>query len=148
MAHMTKARRVYELGKALNEDLRRNIIQDIVEKGGDFVTGFFPGSFSEIALKNRTKYDTVKKIWKQFCEFGTTKFQSHAGGSKHIQPEDIELIRFLKTSRASITMGELNKFVNQFCNVAGGTSLAAIHRTVQNDMNDGNLRSLRREIQP
>ena len=51
MAHMSKAGRVYERGKALNDDLRRNIIQDIVEKGGDFVTVFFPGSISEIALK-------------------------------------------------------------------------------------------------
>ena len=51
MAHMSRAGRVYERGKALSEDLRRNIIQDVVEKGGDLVTGYFPGSFSEIALK-------------------------------------------------------------------------------------------------
>ena len=72
MAHMTKTGRVYERGRALNNHLRRSIIQDIVENGGDFVTGFFPGNLSVIALKNRTKYDTVKKIWKQFCESGTT----------------------------------------------------------------------------
>ena len=58
MAHMSRAGRVYERGKALSEDLRRNIIQDVVEKGGDLVTGYFPGSFSEIALKNRTTYNT------------------------------------------------------------------------------------------
>ena len=46
--------------------------------------------FSEIALKNRTKYDMVKKIWKQFCESG--KFQGQAEGSKHLQPDDIELL--------------------------------------------------------
>ena len=56
MAHMSWAGRVYERGKALSEDLRRNIIQDVVEKGGDLVTAYFPGSFSEIALKNRTTY--------------------------------------------------------------------------------------------
>ena len=128
---------VYERGRALNNDSRRNIIQDIVENGGDFVTGFFPGNLSVIALKNRTKYDTVKKIWKQFCESGTTKFQSQTGGSKHLQPDDIELIRFLKTSRASMPKGELYKHVNDFCNVPGGTSLAAIHRALQKDMNDG-----------
>ena len=68
MAHMSRAGRVYDRGKALNEDLRRNIIQDVVEKGGDLVTGYFPGSFSEIALKNRTTYNTVRKIWKQFLK--------------------------------------------------------------------------------
>ena len=42
MAHMTKTGRVYERGRTLNNDLRRNIIQDIVENGGDFVTVIFP----------------------------------------------------------------------------------------------------------
>ena len=91
----------------------------------------------EIALKNRTKYDTVKTIWKQFCESGTTKFQSWPGGSKHLEPDDIELLRFLKTSRASIPTVEPYTHVNLFCNVASGTSLAAIHRALQKDMNDG-----------
>ena len=70
---------------------------------------------------------------------GTTKFQSQAGGSKQqvLQPDDIELIRFLKTSRASMPTGELYKHVNDFCNVAGGTSLAAIHRAPHKDMNGG-----------
>ena len=54
LAHMTKMRRVYEHRRALTCGLRRHIIQDIVESGGDFLTGFFPGNFSEIALKNRT----------------------------------------------------------------------------------------------
>ena len=100
-------------------------------------TGFFPGNLSVIALKNRTNYDTVKKIWKQFCESGMTKFQSQAGGSKHLQPDDIELIPFLKTSRASMPTGELYKHVNDFCNVAGGTFLAVIHSALQKDINDG-----------
>ena len=34
MARMTKTGRVYERGRALNNDLRRNIIRDIVENGG------------------------------------------------------------------------------------------------------------------
>ena len=72
----------------------------------------------------------VKKICKQFCEFCTTKLQGQAGGSTHLQPDDIELLRFLKTSRASMPTGELYEHVNDFCNVASGTSLAAIHRSL------------------
>ena len=75
MAHMTRTGRVYKRGRTLNNDLRQNIIQDIVDNGGEFVTGFSPDNFSEIPLKNRTKYDMVKKIWAQFCESGTTRFQ-------------------------------------------------------------------------
>lgn len=96
---------------------------------------FFLGVFRKLH-SNRTKYDTVKKIWKQFCETGSTSFESHAGGSKHLQPDDIELIRFLKTSRAYMATGELYKYVNDFCNVAGGTSNVAIHRALHG-MNDG-----------
>jgi hypothetical protein len=65
--------RLYDRGKALHIDLRRKIIQDITEKGGDFVTGFFPGSFSLIASENRVKYDTVRKIWKDLCDNGNEK---------------------------------------------------------------------------
>ena len=109
-----------------------------MESGADFVTGFFPSNFFRNCFENRTKYDTVKKIWKQFCESGTTKFQSQAGGSKHLQPDDFELIQFLKTFQtSSIRKGELYKHVNDFCIVAGVTSLAAIHRRLQKDMNDG-----------
>ena len=60
MAHMTKTGRVYERGRAFNNDLRRNIIQDIVENGGDFVTGFFPGNLPEIALKKQNK---IRLTW-------------------------------------------------------------------------------------
>ena len=123
MAHMTKTGRVYERRRALNNDLRRNIIQDIVENGGDFVTGFFPSNLSEIALKNRTKYDMVKKICKQFCGSGTIKFQGQTGGSKHLEPDDIELLRYLKTSRASMPTGELYKHVNDNYTETSGSEL-------------------------
>ena len=54
----------------------------------------------------------VKKIWKQFCESG--KFQGQAGGSKHLHPDGIELLRFLKTSRASMPTGELYKHARNY----------------------------------
>ena len=57
-----------------------------MENGVDFVTGFFPGNFSAIALKTRTKDGTVKNISKEFCESDTT--QSREGGSNHFQPDD------------------------------------------------------------
>ena len=114
-----------------DEDLRRNIIQHVVEKGGDLVTGYFPGNFSEIALKNRTTYNTVRKIWKQFFETVSTRYESHAAGSKHLQQDDLDFIRFLKTSRAAMATGEVYRYVNEFCNAASGTSNAAIQRALR-----------------
>lgn len=50
---------LYDRGKAVGEDLRRKIIQDIIGNGGDFTTlttGFFVGGFSTIAKENRVKF--------------------------------------------------------------------------------------------
>ena len=137
MAELSARGRLYGRGKALDIDLRRKIIQDIIEKGGDFTTGFFPGNVSAIAKENRVKCDTVKKIWKHLCEEGDEKVKSQAAGVKHLQPNDIQFIRFLKTSRPSMTTGEVHKHVNEHCNVSGDTSKSAIHRVLRNEMGDG-----------
>ena len=60
MAEATSKRgRCYINGRPFQLDLRRKIVEDIVEDGGDFVTGFSPGNFSAIAERNRVKFDTV-----------------------------------------------------------------------------------------
>ena len=119
-------------------DLRRKIVEDIVEDGGDFVTGFFPGTFSEIAERNRVKFDTVRKIWKEVEEKGDTGItKTHAAGVKQIQRDDIDFIRFLKTDRALMTAGELYKHTKEHCNIAAGTSNTAIRRVLRNNMTDG-----------
>ena len=48
--------RLYNRGKALGEDLRRKIIQEIIGKGKEFITGFFVRSFSAIAKENKLKF--------------------------------------------------------------------------------------------
>ena len=84
MAELSACGRLYSRGKALGEDLRRKIIQDIIEKGGDFTTGFFVGSFSAISKENRVKCDTVKTIWKNLCENGDEKVKRQAAAVKHL----------------------------------------------------------------
>ena len=63
---------MYKRGKAVSEDLKTNIFQDIVEKGGDLTAGYFFGSVTNVALKHRVKTDTVREIWKCFCQMGET----------------------------------------------------------------------------
>lgn len=53
MAQLSARGRLYGREKALDIDLRGKIIQDIIEIGGDFTTGFFPGDFSAVANENR-----------------------------------------------------------------------------------------------
>ena len=56
LAELSTCGWLYNYGKALGEDLRMKITQDIVGKERDFTTGFFLGSFSVIARENRAKY--------------------------------------------------------------------------------------------
>ena len=49
MAELSTSGMFYSRGKALGEDWRRKIIQDIIDKWGDFTTWFFEGSFITIA---------------------------------------------------------------------------------------------------
>ena len=44
MLKLSKAGRTYEVGKALSDDFRRAIIDKILEKGGDRVSGVIHGS--------------------------------------------------------------------------------------------------------
>ena len=46
----------YDLRKALGEDLRRKIIEDIIGKGGDFTIGFLLGNVSVIAREKRVQF--------------------------------------------------------------------------------------------
>ena len=48
LAELSAYERLCNRGKALGEDLRMKIIQDIIGKGEAFTTGFFMGSFSAI----------------------------------------------------------------------------------------------------
>ena len=70
-SEFSKKGRLYDRGKASDKDLRRNIIQDIVEQGGDFVKAYL-GNFAYIARKHRIKYDAVRKVWIDFFLNGNT----------------------------------------------------------------------------
>ncbi|KAL9983401.1 hypothetical protein ACROYT_G005568 [Oculina patagonica] len=118
LPEFSKLGRFYNCGRALQVDLKRKIIQDIVEDGGDFVTGFLPGSFSVIPKRNRVKYDTVRKIWKDLVDNGNAGItERHTAGVKHLQQDDADFIRFLKTDRASMTI--VNPYRLKFLDESG-----------------------------
>ena len=65
--------RSYISGKPLSEDFRVLILDTIIEKGGDSLTGYIPVTYIEIAKRFCVSQQTVAKIWegilpkKQFC---------------------------------------------------------------------------------
>ena len=90
---VNKQGRTYQRGKALSDEVRSMIIDEFVENGGDIRTGYFPGSFDNIAKKFKLKIDTVKKVWKTFHTTGEFKRPKPcSSGVKHLQPEDLEFI--------------------------------------------------------
>ena len=61
--------RTFESGnKALSNDLRRSIIDEVVLAGGNIVTDYFPGTYQAVATKFRVARSTVRKVWKNFCD--------------------------------------------------------------------------------
>ena len=72
--------------------MKTNIVKPIIEQGGDLGTGYFPESFTAVALKYKVKGDTRRKLWKCFCHTGDTSVERCSRGSKHLQQADIESI--------------------------------------------------------
>ena len=101
MSEVNKHGRTYIRGKALHQDFRSIVIDEIVEVGGDIATGFFEGSYSAVASKLKVSSDTIKKIWKAFCTSGESKRpKSCTSGAKQLIPDDLEFIEVLKTTVA------------------------------------------------
>ena len=148
MSEVNKHGRTYIRGKALHQDFRSIVIDEIVEVGGDIATGFFEGSYSAVASKLKVSSDTIKKIWKAFCTSGESERpKSCASGVKQLKPDDLEFIEVLKTDKPSMTSGEILKEVKRHCFIPGGTSKEAINRAVRNFMREGKW-SWKRMVKP
>lgn len=140
--------RTFSRGKSLTNDFWSLIIDEIVENGGDIITGFFPGSFNDVARKLRVHRNTVNKVWKTFCTSRDFKLPKPiSSGVRHLQPQDLQFVEFLKTNRPSMTTGKLLRNVNGFCVLHSGTSKQALNRAVRNFMPGGKW-SWKRMVRP
>ena len=103
--------RTFENGKALSDDIRRSIIDEIVLAGGNTVTGYFPGTYEAIATKLRLARSTVRKIWTNDCDNLISESAMPKGGGNRnrdkLTADDLQLIETLKVQRGSITLREI-----------------------------------------
>jgi len=65
---VNKFGRTFHPGMALGTEMRALIIDRIVEEGGDRRTGFIPRPFKYFAEELRIHVNTVKSVWRKFCE--------------------------------------------------------------------------------
>ena len=138
MEKINKRGRTFESGKALSTDFRRLIIDRILEKGGNRTTQEIPCGYAFIARYFKVAPNTVKKIWKQFCnEYSEERLPVCGGRRLSLSAGDLELIEVLKLTRGSISLAEVwDILVNEFGDVEN-VSLSTISRAIRNKMPSG-----------
>jgi transposase len=139
MLKLSKAGRTYEVGKALSDDFRRAIIDKILEKGGDRVSGVIPVPYTQIAEHFKVAPNTVKSIWKRFCEdYTVARLPVSGGNTQKLSQGDLELIEVIKNAKGSISLREIMDIVDELGDVEpGGVSQSTICRAVRNRMPSG-----------
>lgn len=130
--------RTFQSGKALSDDLRKLVIDRVVQAGGDVVTGFFPGSFNQIAEQLKISRSTVQKLWSQCTETADIGAR-WAGGNNppRLQGQTLDLIEGLKAIQPSMPYRKILDEVNANCYIPGGTSKSAVARAVQHRLEGG-----------
>ena len=123
--------RSYQAGKALSNDLRTQVIDKIIARGGDRLTGHIPVTYAELSRELKLSLNTVKNIWRRFCEENQLSAKP-AGGFRwsKLQDNDLELIEVLKHEKPSITFAEIVRIVEE----NGGAqdiSLSAVCRAIK-----------------
>ena len=135
----TKTGRSYIPGTALSEDIRRGIIDTIVQNGGDHVSGFFGGNYSDVARKFNVSRQSAKNVWRKFVDsrkIGPRDKKGAQNPSK-LSGTELEIIEFLKRDSPSMPLSKIYDVVDSYCAVPGGTSKAAISRAIRKRMSCG-----------
>ena len=63
MERLSAKGRTYIKGRALSDDFRKSIVDELVRNGGDVNTGYFPGRFSDVANNMKVARSCVEKVW-------------------------------------------------------------------------------------
>ena len=105
--------RTYIKGRALSDDFRKSIVDELVRNGEDINTGYFP----EVVSKRLHTERTVQR-------------KQHGGGNpSNLTQGDLQLIETWKKARPTSSLREIHDVVNEFGDIANGISLSAISRS-------------------
>ena len=136
--NVNKFGRSYNLGKSLDNDLRRLIIDECLKAGGDATFGYLPVTYVSIASRFNVSANTVSKIWKKFCYEGRHINPSARGGdrSSKFSEGDLALLEVLKKTQSTTQLNELYSILEEFGDCAG-VSLSAISRAIKSRLLSG-----------
>jgi len=101
-----------------------------VQTGGDHISGFFGGSYSDVARKFNVSRQSAKNVWKTFVDSGEIGPRDKKGAQNppKLTGTELEIIEFLKRDSPSMPLSKIYDVVDSNCTVPGGTSKAAISR--------------------
>ena len=125
--------REYIPGNATSQDLRRLVVQEVIELGGNTTTGEVPrGTYTVVASKFRVNRQSVANYWKLFLSEGSVKERpKNTKGSPKLTEPDIRLIEFMKRYNPSVTAREIKDRLQRFSPVTGNVGTNTINRTLK-----------------
>jgi len=139
MERINRQGRTFIKGQALSSDFKRSIVDDIIRNGGDVVSGYFPGQFSDVANSLKVSRETVKNIWKRLHSDGTIDPRRGIGGGNPLSltQGDLQLVEIMKNDRPTCSLKEIHEGLEEFGDIPNGTSCLAISRALKQHMLSG-----------
>lgn len=104
-----KLGRDYSKAVGISKDLRSLIVQEIIERGGNSVTGEVPrGVITAVAEKFKVVVQTVSNVWKRYLSTGDlSESRRNTQGRPKLTEPDVRMIQFLKQEAPSVTGREV-----------------------------------------
>ena len=127
-------------GKSLSSELKGEVIDSILEAGGNSTTGYFPGKWDHIGTKYKVYGKIVKDLWQTFVSIGDVQDDSKPkSNSRKLGQGELNLIEAMKTQKPSISYKVTNENLLLHGNLPTVTSTTAISRAVRSSMLQGKM---------
>ena len=118
--------RSYTSGQPLSKDLRTQAIEHIIAEGGDRVSGYIPLTYTKLSHELRLSPNTVKNIWRKYCEEYHTN-PKPSGGFRWSKLDEDDL----KFEKPSISLAEIIRVLDEHGGIHGeNISIASISRVL------------------
>ena len=134
--------RKYERGKTLSKDMRRLILKDITELGGNPMLLHPPhGVRKTVACKYKVSPSTVSRLWKTYLTsdlLTPSKDLSRFGINRKLQKDDLQFMELMKSNHPTMTHGELkDKLLEVSPNPDADVHLSTISRSIRRRLSSG-----------
>jgi transposase len=130
MWSVSSSGRSFVNGKALSKELRSLIIDKIIRKEGNTLTGQFNSSYSAIARSVGVSHVTVAKVWKQFCSTRSLSPKKNSiARPSHLSYGDLCLIEALKREKPTISYDEILEQLYELIRTIGDLPFGTVSKS-------------------